>query len=433
MRKQPAIDAALHYKFEGLFHPHRFKILYGGRGGMKTIAIARALIILSARTKLRVLCCREFQNSIRESVHQVLKDQISELGFHDHFRVFQNEIRGVNGSEFVFIGLRATVHSMRSYYGFNVAWVEEAQCISELSWISLIPTIREPGSEIWMSFNPDEESDPTYQRFVINPPKNSLVIKTGWEDNPWLPTEIRDDKDQMYATDPDRADNVYGGNPRKVSKAQILAGKWVVADFEPGDPRHGEWHGPYQGIDWGFAESPTVMTRSWITGPVKSLKRELWIEYEAYGVGIDNDELPNFFDQIPRARDYVTRSDCARPETISHMRRHGYPRVCGAAKWQGSVEDGLRHLRGYDRIVIHSRCPWTADQAKRYSYKVDAKTEDVLPVVVKKHDDCWDSVRYALEPIIQRERKSTSGYESVTKRVGSYGRRGFGRQHGSLL
>src|SRR5262249_34934282 len=152
---------------------------------------------------LRILCAREFQNSIADSVHRLLSDQVAALGLTGHYDVLQTAIRGRNGTEFRFEGLRHNVTKIKSYEGVDICWVEEAQSVSKESWDTLIPTIRNDGSEIWVTFNPELEEDETYRRFVVAPPKDSLVVKIGWQDNPWFPATLRAEKDDLRVRDPD--------------------------------------------------------------------------------------------------------------------------------------------------------------------------------------------------------------------------------------
>jgi phage terminase large subunit len=404
-------------KLEFLFLPSRYKVAYGGRGGAKSWGFARALLIQAVRRRMRVLCARELQNSIQDSVHKLLAEQIAAMGLDSFYEVQQATIRGRNGSEFIFSGLRSNITKIKSMEGVDVVWVEEAQTVSADSWDVLIPTIRKDDSEIWVSLNPDQDSDPTYQRFVANPPPNAVVVPIGWADNPWLPKVLRDEKDHLYRTDPEAADHVWGGKTRRNSIAQVLRGRYVVESFEP----QPEWHGPYYGADWGFATDPTTLIRCWIAG------RELYIEHEAYGVGVDLDDTPALFDRVPESRKHLILADCSRPETISHLRRHGYTKLIGCTKWQGSVEDGVEHLRSYERIVIHPRCTHAAEEARLWSYKVDRLSGDVLPVLADKHDHCWDATRYALERVIQagKPRKRVAppaekrhDYDSKKKPVG---------------
>jgi phage terminase large subunit len=378
-------------KLAFLFEPSRYKVLYGGRGGAKSWGKARALLILAAQRRLRVLCVRELQVSIQDSVHKLLAEQIEQLGLSSFYEVQQSTIIGKNGSEFIFSGLRSNATKIKSMEGVDICWVEEAQTVSSASLDILIPTIRKEGSEIWASFNPDLETDPVYTRFVANPPPNAAVVEIGWQDNPWFPDVLREEKDYLYQNDPEAAAHVWGGKTRRNTQANVLRGRYLVESFEP----ETDWNGPYYGADWGFSVDPTALIRCWVK------ERVLYIEHEAYGVGVDIDDTPALFDNVPDARKHSIRADNSRPETISHMNRHGYTRLTGCDKGPGSIEDGVEHLRSYERIVIHPRCKHTADEARLWSYKVDKLTGDVLPVLLDKHDHCWDAIRYALEPIIQ--------------------------------
>ena len=201
--------------FGPLFKPHRYKVFYGGRGGAKSWAFARALLLEGASRPLRILCAREVQRSIKDSVHKLLSDQIEALGLGEFYQILQTEIRGQNGTEIVFTGLSSqTRESIKSFEGIDRCWVEEAQAVSKRSWEILIPTIRAPGSEIWVSFNPELDTDNTYQRFVINQPTDSVVRKVNWSDNPWFPAVLHQEKDDLKARDPDAYEHVWEGQCR---------------------------------------------------------------------------------------------------------------------------------------------------------------------------------------------------------------------------
>lgn len=389
----PALELQFPEKLGGLFEPHRYKVMHGGRGGMKSWSAARALILEGYRRPLRVLCARELQLSIADSVHKLIADQIAALGLGRAFEVQRQGIYGPRGTEFLFSGIRSNVNKIKSMEGVDVAWVEEAEAVSADSWEVLIPTIRKPGSEIWVTFNPQEETDPTYQRFVVNPPPDAWVREVGWEDNPWLPDELRKEKDWLYKVDPEAAEHVWGGKPRNRSDAQVLRGRWRVEPFEPLP----HWDGPYLGADWGFAVDPTTLVKVW----VDTAELTLYVEHEAWGLGVEFENIPALFDTVPGSRDHVIRADSARPETINYVQRHGFPRLIGAEKGPGSVEDGVEHLRGYRAIVIHPRCVHTKDEARNWSYKVDRLTKAVKPELEDKWNHCWDAIRYALEPIIK--------------------------------
>lgn len=374
-----------------LWQPSRYKVMYGGRAAARSWTAARALLLLAIQRPMRILCARELQRSIQDSVHRLLCDQIDLLGL-PGFERTHHEIRAANGSLFLFQGVRHNVTKVKSLEGIDIAWMEEAEAVSEDSWNVIIPTIRKPGSEIWITFNPDQETDATYRRFVTNQPPECWSIKVNSEDNPWLPEELRKEREYMHRVDPDGAAWVWGGECRQATDAQILRGKWVIDSFEPG----AAWSGPYYGADWGFAQDPTVLVRCWVYG------RTLYIEHESYHVGLElDDTVPTWIAEVPDCVRHIIRADSARPETISHVKRHGAPRTESAKKWSGSVEDGIAHLRQYENIVIHSRCKHAAQEARLWSYKVDDRSGDVLPVVVDRHNHVWDAVRYALGPLIR--------------------------------
>lgn len=396
MSESVSVDAAFPEKLAFLFRPARYKVAYGGRGGAKSWGFARALLIEGTRRQIRVLCARELQNSIQDSVHRLLSEQIEALGLSAFYGVTKTGIVGANGTDFIFSGIRSNVTKVKSMEGVDICWVEEAEKVSEDSWEVLIPTIRKEGSEIWVSFNPNEETDPTYQRFVLHPPAGAAVVKIGHRDNPWFPDVLRKEMEYLYRVDPEAAAHVWGGECRNMGDAQVLRGRYRVEDFTP---KPELWSGPYQGADWGFALDPSTLVRVWVHD------NKLYVEHEAYGLGVDVVDTPALFDAIPNARDYVTRADSARPETISHMVREGWRRMTRAYKWPGSVEDGVDHLRGYESIIIHPRCRHTAEEARLWSFKIDRLSGDVLPDLVDKHNHCWDAIRYALEPVILGKHK----------------------------
>lgn len=206
-----------------LFEPYRYKILYGGRGASRSWSSARALLLKGYYDKHRILCAREFQNSISDSVHALLTQQISLLGLNHFYEVQNNAIIGKNGTQFTFAGLRHNIGTIRSKEGITIAWVEEAQNLSKASWDVLIPTIRTDGSEIWMTFNPDLETDETYQRFVANPPKNSVVIWMNFHDNPWFPEVLRQEMEDLKARDYDAYLNIWEGHCKQTVEGAIFA------------------------------------------------------------------------------------------------------------------------------------------------------------------------------------------------------------------
>jgi phage terminase large subunit len=388
----PNPDIQIPAKLSFLVEPARYKVVHGGRGSSKSWSIGRALLIQAAQKPLRVLCARELQVSIAESVHKLLSDQVERMGLAPWFEVEQQAIRSSVGSEFIFAGIRNNVAKLKSMEGVDIVWVEEAEKVSSASWEVLIPTIRKEGSEIWISFNPHDAKDPTYQRFVVNPPPGARVVAMNWSDNPWFPAELRAEMEYLYRVDPEAAAHVWGGACRAQSDAQVLRGKYLVEAFEPAE----DWNGPYHGCDFGFSQDPTTLVKLWIGGT------RLYIEHEAYGVGVDIDKTPALFDAVPGARDAVIRADSARPETISYLQRNGYPGITAVEKWAGSVDDGVAALRSFEQIIIHPRCRHAEEEARLYAFKTDRLTGDVLPELVDRHNHVIDAMRYALQPIIRQ-------------------------------
>lgn len=395
--------------FQDLFKPSRYKVYYGGRGGAKSWNVARALLVLGAQRTIRILCTREFQNSIEDSVHRLLSDQITALELDGFYTVKQREITGVNGTLFLFEGLHRNVHKIKSLEGIDVCWVEEATKVTEDSWEVLIPTIRKDGSEIWITFNPDQETDPVYERFVTNPPPSALVKEVSYRSNPYFPETLRAEMEWDRKVDHDKYMHIWEGHCRSFSEAQVFHGKWRTAWFDvpvdkDGNPKVTTF---YYGADWGFSQDPTALIRCFV------FDGALWVDHEAYGVGVDIDDTPDLFDVVPEARRWPITADSARPETISYMQQHGFPRMRKARKGKGSVEDGITFLRSFREIVIHERCKHTADEFKLYSYKRDKLTGDILPVIEDKHNHAIDALRYAVEPIMRNTGANMTVWEQV--------------------
>lgn len=205
-----------------LVPPSRFKVLYGGRDGAKSWSIARMLLARGRAKPERILCVREIQNSIAESVYQTLCDQITLLGLGDFYSIKKESIEGANGTRFVFRGLsKETALTIKSFEGSTICWIEEGQAITKRSWSILEPTIRAPNSEIWVSFNPELEDDFMYQEFVLGEPPGAIVTKVGWEDNPWRSKVLDARREQMRRDDPDEYAHVYGGNCRPAVEGAI--------------------------------------------------------------------------------------------------------------------------------------------------------------------------------------------------------------------
>ena len=374
-----------------LFGTARYKVLRGGRGGAKSWSIARYLLIKAMFEKLRILCTRELQASMRDSVHKLLIDQINTLDMHKFFEVQKDSINGIYGSQFLFKGLHHNIAEIKSTEGIDICWVEEAEKVSEDSWTTLIPTIRREGSEILISFNPEDENSATYRRFVEEPPPDCLSMELTFEDNYWFPEVLRREMEYDKRVDFEKYEHVWLGKPKKYAEALIFRGKYRVEDFEtPEDTRF------YFGADFGFSNDPLAIVRCWI----KDYK--LYVDYEFYAVGIEINELERAFDTIPEIRKWKITADSQRPDTISFLNQKGFD-IVGAEKGKGSLEDGIQFLRGFEEIIIHPRCRGAIDNLSNYKWKQDRITNEILPIPAAGSDHVPDSLRYALEPYIKQK------------------------------
>jgi len=261
-------------KLQCLFEPSRYKVLYGGRGGAKSWGIARALLVIGSTKVTRVLCAREFQTSIKDSVHKLLSDQIMAMSLTEFYEITDRTIRGKNGTEFNFVGLKNNVSNVKSYEGVDICWVEEAQSVSKRSYDTLIPTIRKEKSEIWISFNPELETDETYRRWVANPPDNAKVVKIGWQDNPWFPEVLRDEKDALKNRDPEAYQTVWEGMCRLTVDGAVFAKEMQMAEinnqitnvpYDPIKPVYTIW-------DLGWADSTAIWFVQFIGVEIRVLR-----------------------------------------------------------------------------------------------------------------------------------------------------------------
>lgn len=388
----------------------RFRVCHGGRGSGKSYTFALMAAIWGYAEPLRILCTRELQVSIKESMHAEIKNAIESLPWlANHYEVGEAFIRGKNGTEFIFRGLRHNISAVKSMAQIDLCIVEEAADVPQHSWQALLPTIRAPKSEVWAVFNPKSKTDPVDAMFRTNPPPRSMVVELSYGDNPWFPPELDEQRRHAQKT-MNAADYawIWDGQYLENSNAQILAGKCRIDEFEP----QSHWDGPYYGIDWGFSQDPTAGVKCWVGDG------NLWIEHEAGKVGLENDDIADFMIQrLPGIEKHVIRSDSARPETVSHVKSRGrdgkranLPKIEGVEKWKGSVEDGVSHLRSYNEIVIHPRCREVAREARTYSYKVDRLTGDILTEIVDANNHYMDATRYALAPLIKRAGYSWKGF-----------------------
>lgn len=373
---------------------YRYRVLWGGRGSAKSQTIATLLLLYGASRKIRVGCFREIMESIADSSHKLLKDIIEDTPtLSAHYTVTQNAIRGKNGTEFIFKGLRYNVTEIKGMQGIDYAWVEEAANVSENSWTTLIPTIRQDNSEIWISFNPEQEDSATYKRFIISPPDNALVMRVNYWDNPFFPDVLREEMENDKKRDYNQYLHIWEGELKNNIDAQVFK-NWKIEDFEiPADAEL------LHGADWGFSIDPNAVNRLFIIG------KTIYISHEAHGEHTEIDDIPELWETIPDIKKYVVRADSARPELISKMNGMGF-NVKPSEKGAGSVEAGILFLQNYN-IIIHPRCKHTAAEFAKFSYKIHRLTGDILPQTIDAYNHHLDSIRYALEPLIKNNlRKS---------------------------
>ena len=384
-------------KLQCLFEPHRYKILYGGRGGAKSWGVARALLIKGAEKPLRVLCGREYQNSIKESVHHLLEAQIEELGLSSFYEIQKAVITGVNGTEFVFTGLHNNTSGIKSFEAIDIAWIEEAQSVSRKSWKDLLPTIRKAGSEIWVTFNPELESDETYQRFVVNPPTDAVLVNINWRDNPWfhettLPQERLDD----LVRDPEGYQNVWEGKC-----LSTLAGAIYAKEIEKAEDEGRIRTVPYDALkpvhtffDLGWADNTSI----WFA---QSVGQELrLIDYYS------NTQQPmQHYIQVLQNKGYTYGTDWlphdAKAKSLQTGRSVEEIMLGLGRKVQItsnlSIFDGINAAR-----TIFNRCYFDKDKCaeglqslRHYRYKVDPETKQLSGMPLHdEHSHAADAFRY---------------------------------------
>lgn len=373
----------------------RYRGAYGGRGSGKSFTFAKMAAIWGYAEPLRVLCVRELQNSIKESFHAELKNAIaSESWLEAAYDVGVDYIRGKNGTEFIFRGLRHNQGSIKSLAQIDLCIVEEAEDVPETSWQVLEPTIRAPKSEIWIIWNPKRSDSPTDARFIKSTPPRSAIVQMNHNDNPWFPAELEEQRKHNKAVMDDALyRHIWEGEYYELSDAHVFRGKYTEREFTPEQ----NWDGPYFGIDFGFAQDPSTAVKCWVHGG------RLYIEHDCSKVGLELDDTATLFTaKVPGIEAHTSRADSARPESISYLKRHGLPRIEGVEKWKGSVEDGIQFMRSFAEIVVHPRCKDTLKEMRLYSYKVDRLTGDILPDVVDDNNHLIDAIRYALAPMITR-------------------------------
>ena len=336
--------------------------------------------------KVDAVCVREIQRTLNQSVKKLIEGKIQSLNLGQYFEVQDSRIKSQNGGVIIFEGMQNhTADSIKSLEGFDIAWVEEAQSLSQRSLDLLRPTIRKPKSELWFSWNPNLETDPVDALLRgETPPPEAKVVKVNYRDNPWLPDVLRAELDYDQKRDPDKFAHIWLGEYQRNSEARVFR-NWTIEEFETNE------NAAFRlGADWGFSVDPSVLVRCYIDG------RKLYVDHEAYMVGCEIDQLPDLFARVPDSDRWFITADSARPETISYMRKHGYPKINAAIKGAKSIEEGIEFLKSFD-IAVHPRCVHLIDELTLYSYKTDPLTGEVMPALADKHNHVIDSLRYACE------------------------------------
>lgn len=370
-----------------LLAPARYKGASGGRASGKSNQMADMMIehcVLHPGT--RAVCVREYQSSLRQSAKHLLETKIQGFELTNEFGIQESVIRTPGDGLIMFAGLQThNADTIKSLEGADIVWVEEAHTLSKRSLDTLRPTVRKLGSEIWCSWNPRFEDDAVETIFRgASPYPDSVHVHVNFMDNPWLTDVVRDEAAWCLENDPAMYGHIWLGEYMTNSEATVFR-NWKIQEFEL--PEGTSYR---LGVDWGFAVDPTVMVRCAMDG------RTLYIDHEAYAHQCEIIDTPELFDSIPDSRRWPSVADGSRPETISYMTKHGYPRMTAAKKGKDSVMDGTEWLRSL-RIIVHPRCTHTINELRRYHYKIDPRTEAVLPILADEYNHCIDALRYACE------------------------------------
>lgn len=399
---------AVHVEIPEWFEPIEFAgpdvrslAIWSGRGGGKSMAVASKLIREAVKDpNSSTLCVRETQKSLNESVKAELVTAIRMLGVEDQFEVQDARIRHRHGQgAFHFVGMQNhTADGVKSLSGYKRAWVEEAATLSRTSLEVLTPTIRLPGSSIYYTWNPARDDDPVDEMFRCNseaakernqkPPASAIVVTCSYASNPWFGEPLLTEMRECRARDLDAFNHIWLGRYRRASEARIFRNV-KVQEFET--TTNAVF---YFGADWGFSVDPTVLVRCYIEG------RTLYVDHEAVMVGCEVDDTPALFATIPGAEKWTIVADHENPQMISHMNRKGF-KVLPAIKGVGSVEAGVDFLKTMD-IVVHPRCKVLVEEFLRFSYKVDKRTQRIIPEIDDSrsgHVDVIHALRYAVESV----------------------------------
>ncbi len=382
--------------------------MHGGRGSGKSWLFAEMLLEEHiADPNTCSVCIREVQKSLSLSVKKLIEAKISDMGISHLFDIQGPLIKSTIGKGIItFQGMQNhTAESIKSLEGYDRAWVEEAQSLSQRSMDLLRPTIRKPNSELWFTWNPNESTDPVDALLRgENPPPNSVVIQANYMDNPWFPEVLKDEMEYDRSRDVEKYNHVWLGGYATNSEARVFK-NWKIEEFDvPPDAVH------RFGADWGFSVDPTVLIDCYVIG------RTLYIAHEVYKIGCEIDSTPALFLTVPESEKWPIVADSSRPETISYMQKHGFPKLMPAVKGPNSLIEGVEFLKTYD-IIVHPRCVHTIDELSHYSYEVDPLTALVTPRLKDKDNHLIDALRYACEGL---RRVSTKKTINVTPSRGGF-------------
>lgn len=385
--------------FEPLLYPAPYKGAFGGRNSGKSHFYADEWLDINIREKKDVVCLREILKSLEFSVKKLLELKITTNNAGAYFDVQDKRIFSKRGGVTIFQGMQNhTADSIKSLEDFDVAWFSEAQNASQYSIDILLPTLRKDGSEFWADWNPKFPTDPIDKMFRGgHPPPGAVCVQSSYKDNSRISAKALAEAEYMRKRDIDKYRWIWEGQYLTQSEARIFK-NWIIEEFER--PLGTVYR---LGADWGFSVDPSVIVRCSLDG------NRLYVDYESYMIGCEIVNLPDLFDIVPESRKWFCRADSSRPETISHMKKNGYPKMMPCEKGAGSVAEGITFLQSFD-IVVHPRCVHLIDELSSYSYKRDKLTDEILPVIEDKDNHVIDALRYACEGV-RKAGANTKGYD----------------------
>jgi phage terminase large subunit len=373
----------------------RFTVYHGGRGGAKSVNVAMALVLLTQWDKLRIVCGRQFQNSIQESAYQEIVAAIDRLGVGYDFDVTEKYIKNKRtGARFIFRGVEKNPQAVKSLANVDIYWGEEANDYNKTSLDLLIPTIRKAGSRFIFTMNIGLTTDPMYTRFIENPNERTDCIAINYTDNPWCPQELIDEANDCLARSPEDYDHIWLGKPWTRSEASIFGKRIKLSEFD--ENMIGL---PFQGIDWGFANDPTAGLE------VYADDKRIYIRRGANKRGLTLRDTPAWIkENLPLVSSYKIYADSNWPQTVDHVKQE-IPMLEAVKKWPNSVEEGVKFILGYDEIIVHPSVDKSvAQELRMYSYVVDKRTNEVTNVIEDANNHYADALRYALSKLILKKK-----------------------------